>query len=253
MPRKHLIASGINKKQQSQAKVWNKLAKEIKAAAKVGGPNPEANPRLKAAIDKALQSNLSKESIERNIKGASQDKDNQTDYLFEAYGPKGLALMVQGLTDNQNRLISSLKGYLSKLKAELATPNSVKINFRNCGEILVKAKSNDIKEIENQKEELELLLVEAMLEKSLDLEIYESIANDDCVQILTNPNDFYQVRDLLTEKGIEILQSEVKYIPNDYVDLDQENFERLERFLNSCEEDDDIQWVVTNFGDVNNG
>ncbi|MDE5553475.1 MAG: YebC/PmpR family DNA-binding transcriptional regulator [Malacoplasma sp.] len=252
MPRKHLIASGINKKQQSQAKIWNKLAKEIKAAAKIGGPNPESNHRLKAAIDKALQNNLSKESIEKNIKGASQDKNNQTDYLFEAYGPKGLAIIVQGLTDNQNRLISSLKGYLSKLKAELATPNSVKINFRYCGEILVSVNGKNEKEIEEEKNNLDLLIVETLVDKNLDLEIYDIIANEDCIQILVNPNHFYQLRDLLKNIDIKIIQSEIKYIPNDYVDLDKENFEKLERFLNSCEEDDDIQWVVTNFGEILN-
>ena len=76
MPRKHLIASQNNKKQQDNAKIWMKLAKEIRAAAKTGGPNIDANPRLKAAVEKALQNNLSKESIERNIKGAQKDTSN---------------------------------------------------------------------------------------------------------------------------------------------------------------------------------
>ena len=98
MPRKHLIAAGINKKQQSQAKIWNKLAKEIKAATKVGGANPDTNPRLKTAIDKALQNNLSRESIERNINGASIDKSQQNEYLFEIYGPNSIAIMVMALT-----------------------------------------------------------------------------------------------------------------------------------------------------------
>lgn len=248
MPRKHLIASGINKKQQSQAKIWNKLAKEIKAAAKVGGPNPEANPRLKAAIDKALQNNLSRDSIDRNINGASKDKDNQVDYLFEVYGPKGLAIIVQGLTDNQNRLISSLKGYLSKLKAEIATPNSVKMNFKYCGEIIVPLKQESESERKTEAENIELKALEICMEVNVD-EV-DVIINDDCVQILTTPKEFYVVRDAMSKSGIEILNSEVKYIPNDYVDLDNENYERLNRFLGSCEEDDDIQWVVTNFGEV---
>lgn len=247
MPRKHLIASGINKKQQSQAKIWNKLAKEIKAAAKVGGPNPEANPRLKAAIDKALQNNLSRDSIDRNINGASKDKDNQIDYFFEIYGPKGLAIMVQGLTDNQNRLLSSLNGYLSKLSGSIATPNSVKINFKYCGEILIELdnSSNDIKKWFNN---IELKVMEKCIEENL--EIVDIILNDDCVQVLTQPNDLYKTRDILSKENIKIVSSEIKYIPNDYINLDNQNFEKLEKFLSSCEDDDDIQWVVTNFGEV---
>lgn len=235
MPRKHLIASGINKKQQSQAKVWNKLAKEIKAAAKVGGPNPDANPRLKAAIDKALQNNLSRESIQKNINGAEKDKDALTDYLYEIYGPKGLAIIVQGLSDNQNRLLSSLKGYLSKLKAEIGKPNSVKTNFNYSGQVIVSK--------ENMTEDL-------LMEKTLDLAIDEIIENEDCFEILVNPKDFYNVRDEMSKREINIIESEIKYIPTTYVNLDQENFEKLQRFLDSCEEDDDIQWVVTNFGEV---
>lgn len=235
MPRKHLIASGINKKQQSQAKVWNKLAKEIKAAAKVGGPNPDANPRLKAAIDKALQNNLSRESIQKNINGAEKDKDSLTDYLYEIYGPKGLAIIVQGLTDNQNRLLSSLKGYLSKLKAEIGKPNSVKNNFNYCGQIII---------------DKNMLTEDSLMEQTLDLRINELIENDDCFEILTNAKDFYNVRDEISKRNINIIESEIKYIPNDYVNLDNENFEKLEKFLSSCEEDDDIQWVVTNFGEV---
>lgn len=246
MPRKHLIAAGINKKQQSQAKVWNKLAKEIKAAAKVGGPNPESNPRLKSAIDKALQYNLSRESIDRNINGASVDKNNQVDYLFEIYGPKGLAIMVQGLTDNQNRLISSLKGYLSKLKGEIATKNSVKIGFNYCGEILIKINENN-----NDKtslEQLESKILETCIEN--DCDVSEIIVNDDCIQVLVEPNAFYKTRDTLANNSFEIIASELKYIPNSYVNLSQENYERLERFLDSCNDDDDIQWVVTNFWEV---
>lgn len=247
MPRKHLIASGINKKQQSQAKIWNKLAKEIKAAAKVGGPNPESNPRLKAAIDKALQNNLSRDSIDRNINGASKDKDNQVDYFFEIYGPKGLAIMVQGLTDNQNRLISSLNGYLSKLNGNIATPNSVKINFKYCGEIIIEL-NNSISDINKWFNEVELKIMEKCIEDNL--EIIDIILNDDCIQVLTQPNDLYKTRDILLNQEIKILSSEIKYIPNDYVNLDKEHFEKLERFLSSCEDDDDIQWVVTNFGEV---
>ena len=93
MPRKHLIASQTNKKQQSQAKLWQKLAREIRAAVKVGGPNPEANPRLKSAINKALQNNLSRDSINRNINGGNKDTEKLENLEYEAYGPNGLQII----------------------------------------------------------------------------------------------------------------------------------------------------------------
>ena len=137
MPRKHLIASGINKKQQMQAKIWMKLAKEIKAAAKVGGPNPEANPRLKAAIDKALQNNLSRESIDKNINGSQKDASALMDLEYEGYGPNGLGVIVKALTDNENRTVSALRGYFTKLDGKIAKQNSVKTNFNYSGEIIL--------------------------------------------------------------------------------------------------------------------
>ena len=137
MPRKHLIASGINKKQQQQSKIWMKCAKEIKAAAKVGGPNPDANPRLKAAIQRALQNNLSRDSIQRNINGASKDLDVLKEIYYEGYGPKGIAIIVKALTDNEQRTISNVRGYFSKLHGEISKPNSVKILFNEYGVFLI--------------------------------------------------------------------------------------------------------------------
>ena len=129
MPRKHLISSQTNKKQQNQARIWQKLAREIKAAVKVGGANVEANPRLKSAILKALQNNLSKESINKNINGAATDTENIHVLEYEAYGPEGIQIIISAITDNVNRTISNVKSYLNKLGAKLAKQNSLKIFF----------------------------------------------------------------------------------------------------------------------------
>ncbi len=234
MPRKHLIASGINKKQQQQAKTWMKLAKEIKAAAKVGGSNPEANPRLKAAIDKALEHNLSRESIERNINGPDKDNAQITDVEFECYGPNGLAIIVKALTDNQNRVLSSLRGFLNKLPGEISKPNSVKILFDYKGEIII--------EKENYTED-------DILNKIIECEMDDLVELDNCFQVITSEEAFYKTRDFIKETGLKIIDSGVKFIPNSYTDLNSEQVQKLERFLDSCEDDDDIQWVVTNFGE----
>lgn len=234
MPRKHLIASGINKKQQQQAKLWMKLAKEIKAAAKVGGPNPEANPRLKAAIDKALENNLSRDSIERNINGPSKDSAQLVDVEFECYGPNGLAIIIKAVTDNNNRLLSSVRGYLNKLPGEISKPNSVKMLFDYKGEIIIKKENNNFDEV---------------FEKIIDINIDDLFELENCFQIITSEEEFNKVKDTIKEKGFKIIDSGIKYIPNSYVDLDKNQVEKLERFISSCDDDEDIQWVVTNFGE----
>ena len=142
MPRKHLIASQTNKKQQAQAKMWQKLAREIRAAVKVGGPNPEANPRLKSAINKALQNNLSRDSINKNINGCNKDTEKLETLEYEAYGPNGLQIIISVLTDNPNRSAGNIRGYLNKFNAKIAKPNSVKSFFEEKGYVIVPKKPN---------------------------------------------------------------------------------------------------------------
>ena len=243
MPRKHLIASGINKKQQMQAKIWMKLAKEIKAAAKVGGPNPEANPRLKAAIDKALQNNLSRESIDKNINGSQKDASALMDLEYEGYGPNGLGVIVKALTDNENRTVSALRGYFTKLDGKIAKQNSVKTNFNYSGEIILDKENLT----EDKLMEVIFNIIETL--NATEEPIENTIENEDCFQVITNPKYFYKIRDEI-KKELKVISSEIKYIPNDYVNLSQDEFNKLERFLNQCEDDDDIQWVITNFGEV---
>ncbi len=234
MPRKHLIASGINKKQQQQAKLWMKLAKEIKAAAKVGGPNPEANPRLKAAIDKALENNLSRDSIEKNINGPSKDNAQLIDVEFECYGPNGLAIIIKAVTDNNNRLLSSVRGYLNKLPGEISKPNSVKMLFDYKGEIILEKENMDY---------------DMLFEKILDLNIDDLFELENCFQIITSEQEFNNCKEFIKNIGLKIIDSGIKYIPNSYVDLNRLQVEKLERFISSCDDDEDIQWVVTNFGE----
>ncbi|MDR3329790.1 MAG: YebC/PmpR family DNA-binding transcriptional regulator [Mycoplasmataceae bacterium] len=234
MPRKHLVASQTNKKQQSQAKLWQKLAREIKAAVKVGGPNIEGNPRLKAAVDKALQNNLSRDSIDRNINGSNKDANEMATKEFECYGPNGLQIVVGALTDNVNRTISNLNGYLSKLHGQIAKSNSVKIFFDNVGYIVV-YKTNGLN-------------ADNILEMTMNYNIMDVVEQEDAIEIKTTPFDFYKVKDILTQNNCKIFDSEIKLLPQNPIDvLDGDSKYRLEKFIDSCDQDDDIQWVVTNY------
>lgn len=227
MPRKHLIASSINKKQQQQSKVALKCVREIKAAVKVGGPNPEANPRLKAAISRALENNLTRETIQRNISNC-KDSEVLKELMYEGYGPRGLAIIIKALTDNEQRTVSNIRGYFSKLKGELSKPNSVKMLFNEYGQFII-AKNHQISE-------------DKILELTLNYNVVDLQHDESAFELLVMPEDFYNVKNLLTENSnLKILSSEIKLIPQTFVDVTEAEDALLQRFIDTCEDDDDIQ------------
>lgn len=231
MPRKHLISAGINKKQQQQAKLWMKCAKEIKAAVKVGGTNVDSNPRLKSAIARALQNNLSRDSIEKNINGASKDANTLKELFYEGYGPNGIAILIKSLTDNEQRTISALRGYFSKLKGQIAKPGSVMMIFEEKSEFVI---DNSI------------YSEDKILEAVIDFDILDLIDDQDCFILTAKPNDFFVIKDALEKNNITTLDAEIKFVASESKSIDSANIERINKFINSCDEDDDIQWVVTN-------
>ncbi|MBQ6280128.1 MAG: YebC/PmpR family DNA-binding transcriptional regulator [Mycoplasma sp.] len=234
MPRKHLIASQTNKKQQAQAKTWQKLAREIRAAVKVGGPNPEANPRLKSAINKALQNNLSRDSINKNINGGNKDNEKLETLEYEAYGPNGIQIIICALTDNPNRTAGNIRGYLNKFNANLAKPNSVKSFFEEKGYIIIPKKPG--------------ISVDNLLELTMENKILDIFEQEDCFEIYVEPLDIYKTVDNLKNNNVEVFSSETKFFPNQQVtELDDKTKQKLFDFIEACENDDDIQWVVTNF------
>ncbi len=235
MPRKHLIASQTNKKQQNQAKLWQKLAREIKAAVNVGGPNIKANPRLKAAVAKALANNLSRDSINKNINGVNSDKESLENYEYEAYGPNGLQIIIGVLTNNSNRSASNIRGYLSKLGGQMAKPNAVKAFFENKGYIIV-SKENNFN-----------VSADSLLEQTMEFNILDIVEQEDCFEIYTDPNDYYKVVDTLKNNNINLHSFDLKLFPMSSIDNIGDLTEKYERFLESCENDEDIQWVVTNY------
>ncbi len=233
MPRKHLIASATNKKQQMQAKIWLKLAREIKAAVKVGGKNIDANPRLKTAIEKALQNNLSRESIQRNINGADKDSKNLISLTYECYGPKGLQFIITALTDNINRTTSNLRGYLGKIDGKISRPNSVKIYFSNYGWFIL------VKNSQTTEETILECLIDA---KKLDIKEFE-----DCFEVIVDEAFYENAKSTLLKKGFVIHESEIKLINLDKVSIiDEKLLAKIEHFIELCENDDDIQSVFHN-------
>ncbi|WP_462217003.1 YebC/PmpR family DNA-binding transcriptional regulator [Mycoplasmoides genitalium] len=233
MPRKHLIANQTNKKQQTSAKQLQKLAKRIASAVKKGGTNIQSNPHLKVAVDLALAKGLSMDSIKRNIHGSEKDTTKISEFCYEIFGPNGVGIIVFGLTDNPNRLLSSLNGYLAKLKGQLAKPNSVKINFQEEGIIFVN-KNNYLKD-----DLIELLILD-------NINLIDVDYDEECFEISLHSNSYFHAKELLKKNNFSIVDSEIKLVPLLTVDLDKNQQTLLSRFLNACEEDDDIQFVVHN-------
>ncbi|MGL4947816.1 MAG: YebC/PmpR family DNA-binding transcriptional regulator [Mycoplasma sp.] len=236
MPRKHLIASGINKKQQFQAKIWMKCAKEIKAAAKAGGTNLDSNPRLRAAVNRALQNNLSRDSIEKNISGAVKENSVLKELYYEGYGPNGVAVLIKAVTDNEQRTISALRGYFSKLKGQIAKPNSVRMIFEEKSEFVI---------------DKSLFTEDQILEAIIDFPVIDFIDDEDCYIVTSKPTLFFEIQKAFEDNKIDLLDSETKYIANENVEIPDDLVDLFKRFINSCEDDDDVSWVVTNLKNPN--
>lgn len=195
MPRKHLIASKINAKQQFQAKLMQKLSKEIRSAVKVGGDNPETNPRLRIAISKALKNNLSQESINKNIQGIKKNEELIAYHEYEVFGPENTKLIITSLNDNNNRTISNLKSYLNKFGGTIAKINAVKIHFQNLGVI-------DLEPNETINED-------QLLEELIDYPLEAIKSNTSGYQVVVTPNVFYEVEKHLRKKDYQIHDAEL--------------------------------------------
>lgn len=216
-----------------RGKLFTKLIREITVAARAGGGDAANNPRLRAVLDKAFTANMSKDTVERAIKkgtGAG-DNDNYEEVRYEGYGPGGIAVMVDCLTDNRNRTVSEVRHAFSKAGGNLGTDGSVAYLFSKCG-ILSFAAGTD-----------EDAVMEAALEAGAD----DVIVNEDgSVDVLTTPENFETVRDALADAGLNPDNAEVTMRASTSTSLDAEDAEKMIRLLERLEDLDDVQNVYSN-------
>jgi YebC/PmpR family DNA-binding regulatory protein len=216
-----------------RGKLFTKLIREITVSARSGGGDPSNNPRLRAVVDKALTANMSKDTIERAIKkgtGAAEG-DNYEEVRYEGYGPGGIAVMVDCLTDNRNRTVSEVRHAFTKAGGNLGTDGSVAYLFAKTG-ILSYAAGVD----ENR-------LMDAALEAGAD----DVITNDDgSVDVLVGPESFEAVRDALVSAGLRPETAEVTMRAGTSVALGQDDAEKMLRLLERLEDLDDVQNVYSN-------
>lgn len=225
------------KNDAAKGKIFTIIGREIAVAVKEGGADPANNSRLRDVIAKAKANNMPNDTIDRGIKKAAGDA-NSVNYEFvtyEGYGPNGIAIIVDALTDNKNRTAANVRSAFTKGSGNIGTPGCVSFMFDKKGQIVI-----DKEECEMDSDELMML--------SLDAGAEDFAEEEDSFEIITDPDEFGKVRDALTEAGIAMASAEVTMIPQTYVELTDENaVKMLQKTLDLLDEDDDVQAVYTNW------
>lgn len=217
-----------------RGKIFTKLIREITVAARMGGPEIADNPRLRAAVDKALSNNMTKDTIDRAIKRGAGDDDgaNMEEITYEGYGKNGVAVLVETMTDNVNRTVSEVRHAFSKFGGNLGTSGSVAFLFTKRGEIFFEPG------VEEEK------LMEAALEAGAE-DVDEN--EDGSFLVITRPDkSFGEVVDGLKEAGLEPADAEVTMSPSTEAEIDAETAEMVGKMIDLLEDLDDVQNVYTN-------
>ncbi len=225
------------KNDAAKGKIFTIIGREIAVAVKEGGPDPANNFKLATVIAKAKANNMPNDTIERGIKKASGEGGNVNyEYCtYEGYGPAGIAIIVNALTDNKNRTAASVRAAFSKGKGNMGTPGCVSFMFDEKGQIIV-----DKEECEMEADDLMMI--------SLDAGAEDFKEEDDSFEIITDPADFDAVREKLEKEGIVMASAEVAMLPQNYVSVDsEEDKTALTRLLDLLDDDDDVQAVFHNW------
>jgi YebC/PmpR family DNA-binding regulatory protein len=228
-----------HKKERNDAakgKIFTIIGREIAIAVKEGGADPNNNSKLRDVIAKAKANNMPNDTIDRGIKKAAgnQDAVNYEQVTYEGYGPNGIAIIVDALTDNRNRTSADVRAASSKGQGNVGTPGCVSFMFDKKGQILI------------DKEECDMDADDLMME-ALDAGADDFQEEDDSYVVTTDPDAFSDVRQALEEKGIPMASAEISMIPQTYVSLtDETAIKNLNRILDLLDESDDVQAVYTN-------
>lgn len=215
--------------------IFTRIAKEISVAAKEGGGDPDANPRLRLAITKAKAANMPKDNIERAVKKGTGGLEGMVyeECLFECYAPGGVGVMVEVLTDKKSRTTPEIKSILSKMGGSLGNPGSVSRLFDRKGQLTLK--TSQISE-------------EELFDLALGAGADDIKTEDGYYYVSTPPSEYEAVQNALTSKGMDMVESEIKYIPLTYVEVkDQETADKVMKLLENLENNDDVQSVSSNF------
>ena len=225
---------------KKRGKIFSKLSRVISIAAKEKGGDPAMNPSLKLAIEKAKEANMPKDNIEKAIKRGTGELAGEKleEVLFDAYGPEGVAIIIEGITDNTNRTLGEIKQALNQHGGKLASEGSVRWMFEKKGYIAIDAKSQTST---SKKEGLELLAIEAGAD--------DALWRDDYLYVYTKPEELEKVKTSLEEKGITIEDSSLDWIAKEKAETKPESKEACLKLFEALDELDAVQEIYSNIGD----
>jgi YebC/PmpR family DNA-binding regulatory protein len=215
-----------------RGKIFTRLIKEITVAARMGGGDPDMNPRLRLAVDKAQEANLPKDTIERAIKRGTGGLEgvNYEEVRYEGYGIGGAAVMVDCMTDNKTRTVADVRHAFAKHGGNLGTDGSVAFLFKHCGQMVFAPGTDE----------------DDLMEAAIDAGAEDVVTNDDgSIEVVTAPNDFPRVREALQKAGFKPELAEVTMKPATENTLDGEDAQRMQKLLDAIESIDDVQEVYT--------
>ena len=220
------------KADKQRSKIFSKLSKEITVAAKLGDKDPSINPRLRSAVQAARSANMPKDNIDRAIdKSSSASGSNFENLRYEGFGPDKIAVIVETLTDNKNRTASNIRTIFQKCGGSLGTQGSASHNFKQLGIIKI-----DKKEISEDK------ILELAIEAGAD----ECISNNDFFEIHCPMNEIYNIKKNLEKAIVNFISTEIEWMPLNTIEIDNEKKDAVIAFLDSLEDDDDVQNVFSN-------
>ena len=220
------------KADKQRSKIFSKLSKEITVAAKLGDKDPAMNPRLRSAIQAARSANMPKDNIERAIdKSSANTEANFENLRYEGFGPDKIAVIVETLTDNKNRTASNVRTIFQKNGGSLGTQGSASHNFNQMG--IIKINKNEISD-------------EKIFELSIEAGADECISNSEYHEIQCPMNEIYNVKKKLEEKISNFISTEIEWIPLNSVEISKDRQEDIIQFLETLEDDDDVQNIYTN-------
>ena len=225
------------KNDAAKGKIFTIIGREIAVAVKDGGPDPANNSKLRDVIAKAKANNMPNDTIDRGIKKAAGDANavNYEYVTYEGYGPNGIAIIVEALTDNKNRTAANVISAFTKGSGSIGTPGCVSYSFDKKGQIII-----DKEECDMDADDLMMMVLDAGAEDFSE--------EEDSYEVLTSPDDFSAVREALEKDGIPMASAEVTMLPQNYVELTDENaIKCLQRTLDLLDEDDDVQAVYHNW------
>ena len=216
-----------------RGKLFTKLIREITVATKLGGSDSSANPRLRAAIDIGLSNNMTKDTIDRTVKrGAGGDENSNVDEIrYEGYGPNGVAVIVDTMTDNKNRTVAEIRHAFSKFGGNLGTDGSVSYLFTKVGLISFQGKIDE----------------DAIMEAALESGAEDIITNgDNSIDVITNPDNLVDIKDVIVAAGFDPQNTEITMRASTTSELDKKSAETMIKLLDALEDIDDVQKVYSN-------